>query len=59
MALKLIGAGFGRTGTSSLRDALGMIGYGPCYHMTSVLENPGFLLAAGRPGRDHGLGRGL
>ena len=51
MALKLIGAGFGRTGTSSLRDALGMIGYGPCYHMTSVLENPGFAKYWARLGR--------
>ena len=40
MALKLIGAGFGRTGTMSLRDALGMIGYGPCYHMSAVMKKP-------------------
>jgi len=32
--LKLIGAGFGRTGTSSFRVAMDLLdGYGPCYHM--------------------------
>ncbi len=38
MALAIIGAGFGRTGTSSLRDALNTLGY-PCYHMTELLLN--------------------
>jgi hypothetical protein len=33
MALKLIGAGFGRTGTMSLKAALEMLGFAPCYHM--------------------------
>lgn len=37
MTLKIIGAGFGRTGTSSLRDALNRIGFGPCYHMSEVI----------------------
>jgi hypothetical protein len=31
--MKLIGAGFGRSGTMSLKAALEQIGYGPCYHM--------------------------
>ena len=39
MALKVIGTGFGRTGTASLKDALDMIGFGPCYHMREVFEN--------------------
>lgn len=34
----LIGAGFGRTGTKSLKTALEILGYGPCYHMIEVLE---------------------
>ena len=38
MALELIGAGFGRTGTLSVCTALNRLGY-PCYHMTEVLEN--------------------
>jgi len=38
--LKVIGAGFGRTGTLSLKNALEQIGYGPCYHMVEVLKNP-------------------
>jgi hypothetical protein len=31
--MKLIGAGFGRTGTMSIKAALEQIGFGPCYHM--------------------------
>lgn len=38
--MKLIGAGFGRTGTMSLKAALERIGYGPCYHMSEVFEHP-------------------
>ncbi|MCG8591243.1 MAG: sulfotransferase family protein [Proteobacteria bacterium] len=41
MALQLIGAGLGRTGTMSLKAALEQIGYGPCYHMIEVLQAPG------------------
>ena len=33
MTLKIVGAGFGRTGTLSLKHALELLGYGPCYHM--------------------------
>lgn len=33
MTLKVIGAGFGRTGTLSLKSALDELGLGPCYHM--------------------------
>lgn len=40
MGLAVIGAGFGRTGTLSLRDALDELGFGPCYHMTEVFERP-------------------
>ena len=40
MALELIGAGLGRTGTLSLKAALERIGYGPCYHMIEVLVAP-------------------
>jgi hypothetical protein len=40
MALKVVGAGFGRTGTLSLKKALEMIGYGPCYHMLEVFPRP-------------------
>ncbi|HZO76001.1 MAG TPA: sulfotransferase [Ktedonobacteraceae bacterium] len=38
--LKIIGAGFGRTGTLSLKAALEELGFGPCYHMVEVLKNP-------------------
>jgi hypothetical protein len=40
MALEVIGAGFGRTGTMSLKVALEELGFGPCYHMTEVFEHP-------------------
>ena len=38
MSLKVIGAGFGRTGTLSAYTALKQLGF-PCYHMFEVLEN--------------------
>lgn len=37
MALKVIGAGLGRTGTLSLKLALEQLGFGPCYHMVEVM----------------------
>ncbi len=41
MALKVIGAGFGRTGTHSLKIALEMLGFAPCYHMVEVFTHEG------------------
>ena len=38
--MKVIGAGFGRTGTMSLKVALEELGIGPCYHMIEVFEHP-------------------
>ncbi|MFC4116515.1 sulfotransferase family protein [Nonomuraea zeae] len=38
--MKVIGAGFGRTGTASLRAALDLLGFGPCYHMSVVIAQP-------------------
>ena len=40
MAMKVIGAGFGRTGTNTLKVALEMLGLGPCYHMLEVIPRP-------------------
>lgn len=40
MALKVIGAGFGRTATLSLKNALEQLGLGPCYHMLEVAQKP-------------------
>ncbi|MEM7021388.1 MAG: sulfotransferase family protein [Pseudomonadota bacterium] len=40
MALEVIGAGFGRTGTESMKQALEMLGFGPCHHMSEVLAKP-------------------
>jgi Sulfotransferase domain len=41
MSLKIIGAGFGRTGTHSLKIALETLGFAPCYHMVEVFSHPG------------------
>jgi hypothetical protein len=40
MTLKVIGAGFGRTGTLSLKSALDALGLGPCYHMVETHAHP-------------------
>ena len=39
MALQVIGAGVGRTGTASLWLALNQLGLGPCHHMAEVFQN--------------------
>lgn len=43
MALEIIGPGFGRTGTSSLKTALEHLGFGPAHHMFEVRDNPHLL----------------
>ncbi len=53
MALSVVGAGYGRTGTASLKLALEQLGFGPCHHMSEVRGTPGQLehweaAAAGR-----------
>ena len=40
MTLQVIGAGFSRTGTLTLKAALEQLGFGPCYHMVEVFKNP-------------------
>jgi hypothetical protein len=40
MALQIIGAGLGRTGTESLKKALELLGYGSCYHMFELVRKP-------------------
>ena len=40
MSLKIIGAGFGRTGTKSLQLALETLGFDKCYHMEALFRNP-------------------
>ncbi|RUU43993.1 hypothetical protein EOC93_12655 [Mesorhizobium sp. M6A.T.Ce.TU.002.03.1.1] len=60
MALKVIGAGFGRTGTWSTFAALNRLGF-PCYHMQEVIlnkANKGHLnfwrkVANSKPGTPH------
>lgn len=39
--LQIIGAGFGRTGTHSLAQALDTLGFGPCYTILETDKNPG------------------
>src|SRR5262249_6062705 len=40
MALQVVGAGHGRTGTYSLKLALERLGFGPCYHMFVCARAP-------------------
>ncbi len=41
MTIKVVGAGFGRTGTLSLKSALEKLGFDKCYHMFEVHQNEG------------------
>jgi hypothetical protein len=50
----VIGPGFGRTGTMSLKYALERLGFGPCHHMEEVFAHPEQVphwqaVVAGRP----------
>eukprot|EP01040_Poterioochromonas_malhamensis_P017289 gene17289-19830_t len=38
--VQVIGAGWGRTGTLSLKKALEILGYNPTYHMREAIEHP-------------------
>jgi len=40
MPLEVIGAGFGRTGTLSMKMALDQLGLGPCHHMLEIFGKP-------------------
>ena len=44
MALQVIGAGWGRTGTESIKMALEQLGFTKCYHGFEILENPDHLM---------------
>lgn len=50
--MQVIGAGFGRTGTLSMKYALQQLGFDPCYHMEDVFFSPQHL----RRWRDIGRG---
>ena len=39
MVLQVVGTGFGRTGTKSLKLALERLAYGPGHHMIDVRNN--------------------
>jgi hypothetical protein len=61
MALKVVGAGLGRTGTASLKVALEELGIGRCYHMGEVMQDPTHIdhwinAANGKPVWDQFLG---
>lgn len=42
--MKIIGAGFSRTGTFSLKHALQILGYDPCYHGDEIFQRPDHVL---------------
>ena len=49
MGLSVVGAGFGRTGTASIKKALEILGLGPCHHMkelTTPEQNSYWMAAA-------------
>jgi sulfotransferase family protein len=53
--MRVIGAGFGRTGTTSLKTALEELGFGPSYTLNEVFRNPehvAFWEAAGTAGEE-------
>ena len=63
MPLEIIGPGFGRTGTNSLKLALEHLGFGPCHHMFEVRDDPELLpdweaAARGEPGAASGTSVG-
>jgi Sulfotransferase domain len=39
--MRVIGSGFGRTGTLSLQAALQQLGFAPCYHMVELIKRRG------------------
>ena len=41
--MKVIGAGFGRTGTMSQKAALEQLGFGPSFHMIDIVRRPELL----------------
>ncbi len=41
MTLKVISIRFGRTGTDSMREALEILGFGPCHHMRELRNQRG------------------
>ena len=40
MVVAVIGSGFGRTGTMSLKSALEQLGFRRCHHMEEIFGNP-------------------
>ena len=40
MSIKIIGAGFPRTGTNTLRESLQLLGFNKTYHMKNLLVHP-------------------
>jgi hypothetical protein len=59
--MDVIGVGFGRTGTLSLKIALERLGFGPCMHMVEVLEDAerAALFQAAAEGDDAALEKAL
>lgn len=57
MGLKIIGAGFGRTGTYSMKRALELLGFNKCCHMSEVAGKLDYIEAWRCAARICSLGR--
>lgn len=55
MPLSVIGAGYPRTGTLSLKMALEYLGFGPCHHMIEVIHHPDQAVLWGRAYDEDGI----
>ena len=58
--LQVLGVGFGRTGTYTLKRALETLGFGPCYHMAEEMaqashDDPWLAALGGAPEAALGL----
>mgnify|MGYP000849048426 CR=1 FL=1 len=59
MSIEVIGAGYGRTGTASLKLALEQLGFGPCHHMAEVLPSAERVALWEEIGRSAESGKGV
>ena len=52
--MQLIGAGLPRTGTLTQKEALELLGVGPCYHWVNLITDPDAVAHVAPGGRRRG-----